>query len=82
MTMASELNYKKIVTTMNYCVGTTNQGSFLMPARKQDTKDNTSEFLILGWSDSNYAKNPENWKSILGTRVFLDGCSIIFCSGT
>ena len=34
MTMASELNYKKIVTTMNYCVGTTNQGSFLMPARK------------------------------------------------
>ena len=38
------------------------------------------EFVVHGWS--HYVKNPENWRSIFATKVFLEGYLIIVRSGT
>ena len=35
----------------------------------------------LGWSDSDSAKNPENWNSISRMRVFLEECPVRLKSG-
>ena len=50
--------------------------------RSWDEKRQTFEFVIHSWSDFNYVKNPENLRSILGTRVFIKVCPIMFRSGT
>ena len=41
-------------------------------------KDKMMKFLVHGQSDCDYAKNTEDWSSILATRVFLEGCPIMF----
>lgn len=43
MTMASELDYEAMLTTMNYCVGTINQGLFLKPERNWYGNEKTFE---------------------------------------
>ena len=82
MTMASKLHYKPMLPTMNYCVETRNKGLYFKPPRNWDRKSKTFELVIHGQFDFDYAKNPENQRRNLKTRVFLEGCSIIFRSGT
>ena len=45
-----------MITTMNYCVRTRNQGFIFKPTRNWDEKDETFEFVIHDWSDSDYMK--------------------------
>ena len=67
---------------MKYCVGIKNQGLFLKPTRNWDGKDKAFEFVIHDLSDSDYGKNPENQRIIMGTRVFLGECPVMFRRGT
>ena len=71
MTTTSKIHYNAMLTTINHCVGTLNQGSFFKPMRKWERKDKSCEFVIHGKSDSDYANNPENRRSISG--VFSEG---------
>ena len=63
-----------MLTRMNYCDGIMNQGLFLKHASNRDKKGKTFEFVIHGWSNSDYAKNPENWRINSNKRVFLEKC--------
>ena len=59
MTIASELHYKAMITTMNYCVGTRNHGLFHTSTWNWDEKDETFEFVVHSQSDFDYANNPK-----------------------
>ena len=62
-----------------------NQGLFLKPTMNWDGEDNSFEFVINGWSDSNYAKNEKNWKNISRriSHMFKSGTQKYAClSGT
>ena len=55
---------------------------FLKPVRNWDGKDVAFKFMIHGWFNLDYAKNPENHWSIWGTKVFLEEHQVMFKSGT
>ena len=56
---------------MRYVVATKERGLVLEPTRIWDgSKD--FEFKIHGRADSDYATNPDDRKSVLGSRVFLE----------
>ena len=40
------------------------------------------KFKVHSGSDSNYATNPDNSRSVSGGRVFVNGVPIAFCSAT
>ena len=62
---------------MKYVIGTKNRGLVLSPTRIWNgNKD--FEFRIHGRSDSDYATNKDDRKSIFGGRVFLKECQVIF----
>ena len=46
--MASKLNYKAVVTMMNYCIGLKNGGLFLKPTENRGRKDKMFFFVIHG----------------------------------
>ena len=66
---------------MKYVVGTKDRGLVLSPNRIWDG-DRNFEFRIHGRSDSDYATNKDDRKSISGGRVFLEECPVIFRSST
>ena len=49
MNMASELHHRAMLTTMDYCVRTRNQGLFLKPTRNWDGKVKTFAFFYSQW---------------------------------
>ena len=60
---------------MSYIVQTPNRGLLLKPKGKWDGNPDY-EFEILGRSDSNYAKDPENRRSVSGFYTFLNGAPV------
>lgn len=54
-----------------YCVGTPNRGFILKPTGRWDGKDRNFEFEIRGRSDSEYAKDSETRKSVMGYVTYV-----------
>jgi len=73
---ASKIHMKAMERVMNYCLTTRNRGLLIEPTQEWDGSPEF-EVLILGRSDSDYAKDPETRKSISGTSTFLCGAPII-----
>jgi hypothetical protein len=73
---ASSIHMKAMERVMNYCLTTRNRGLLIEPTQEWDGSPEF-EVLILGRSDSDYAKDPETRKSISGTSTFLCGAPII-----
>ncbi len=66
---------------MKYVNDTSDRGLVLNPTQKWDgSKDH--EFIISGWSDSDYAKDTQTRKSISSYRVLLEGAPVMFKSST
>ena len=79
MTMESELYYKAKTMMMNNFIGTKNQGLLFMPIKNWDGKDKTFESVINGWSNSDYAKNQENQRSISSMSFLRRMSHLIRC---
>ena len=72
---------KALEYLMRYLVATKNRGLVLEPTRICDgSKD--FEFRIHGRSDSDYATNPDDRKSVSSSRVLLEDCPVVFRSAT
>ena len=72
---------KALLSMMKYIVATKNRGLVLSP----DTLWNGNKsfhFRIHGRSDSDYAANTDDRRSISGGRVFLNGAPVMFRSAT
>jgi len=63
-------------------LATSKRGLKLQPNRQWDGKDRNFEFEITGRSDSDFAKNPENRKSVGGHVVYLEGAPVAYKSAT
>jgi hypothetical protein len=61
---------------MEYCVATKNRGITLKPDQKWNG-DPEFELIILGRSDSDFAKEPDTQKSVSGNSTFLCGAPVI-----
>jgi hypothetical protein len=61
---------------MEYCVATENRGIMLKPDQKWNG-DPEFELIILGRSDSDFAKEPDTRKSGSGNSTFLCGAPVI-----
>ena len=66
---------------MKYVIGTKNHG-LVLSSKRIWNGEKEFEFCIHGRSDSDYATNKDDRKSISGRRVFLDGSPVIFWSST
>ena len=81
MSGASKAHVKAMHRTMKYCVGMPESGLLLNPTGYWDG-DPSYEFVILGRSDSDYAKDTDTRKSVSGTSTFLNGSPIHTRSST
>jgi hypothetical protein len=75
MTAATPAHMKAMIRVMKYCVGTPFRGWTLKPVRSWDGSPK-HKFVILGVSDSDYAKDLDTRRSVLGTSVFLEGSCV------
>lgn len=64
---------KAMLRCMKYCVNTKEEGLVLKPNGQWDGRDNKFQFEITGYSDSDYAKDPETRKSVSGWTAMLNG---------
>ena len=69
------------MTLMKYMVSTRNRGLVLAPKALWDSGRNF-KFEIWGRSDSDYATNPDDRRSVSGGRVFVNGAPVTFQSAT
>ena len=65
-----------------FVIATPQRGLKIQPNRRWNGRDREFEFEIRGRSDSDYAKNPENRKSVGGHVVYLEGAPVSYKSGT
>ena len=72
---------KALEKLMRYIVATKERGLVLKPNRTWNG-DVSHKFVIHGRSDSDYAANTDDRRSISGGRVCLEGCPVIFRSQT
>mmetsp|Transcript_19788 Transcript_19788/g.30384 ORF Transcript_19788/g.30384 Transcript_19788/m.30384 type:complete len:328 (+) Transcript_19788:378-1361(+) len=72
---ASEAHMRAMYRVMRYCISTPSRGLELKPKRSWDG-DRAFEFEIEGWSDSDYANDVEQRRSVSGWAVFLEGAPI------
>ncbi len=79
MTLAMQVHYDAMLRMMKYVNDTSDRGLVLSPMQKWDGS-NEHKFIISGQSDSNYAKDMQMQKSILGYRVLLEGAPVMFKS--
>ena len=85
MSAPREAHVKAMGTAMKYVVATRNRGLVLAPYTVWDGGKLFSEtfaFRIHGRSDSDYAANTDDRRSISGGRVFLNGAPATFKSAT
>ena len=61
---------------MEYCVGTSEKGWLLKPTRVWDGRDKSHKFKVHGYSDSDYAKDPETRRSVSGFATFLEDAPV------
>jgi len=59
---------------MSYIILTPERGKLLKPTRMYEGKD--FEFVIVGRSDSDCAKDPERRRSVSGYSTFVEGCPV------
>jgi hypothetical protein len=81
MKMPNMAHLKAMYRTMDYVVKTPKRGLTLKPTGKWDGIDKNYEFRIRGKSDADYAKDPDNRKSISGTTTFLEDTPVAMRCG-
>ena len=85
MSAPREAHVKAMGTAMKYVVATRNRGLVLAPDTVWDggkSFNETFAFRIHGRSDSDYAANTDDRRSVSGGRVFLNGAPVTFKSAT
>lgn len=81
MQKPQEIHMPALTRLAHYIVSTPEHGLVLHPNRTWDgSKD--FKFQIGARSDSNYASNTDDKRSVTGVRAMLEGCPITFCSNT
>jgi hypothetical protein len=77
MTGASTAHLKAMYRVMNYCLNMAERGKVFRPRRFCKPKDLADfEFILEGYSDSDYTKDPLKCRSVSGFCSFLEGCVI------
>jgi hypothetical protein len=75
-TGASDAHMRPMKRVMEYCVETKDRGLLLNPDVKWNG-DTEFKVVLCGISDSNFAKDPESWKSVSRNSTFLCGATVI-----
>ena len=79
MSAATMCHVKAMKQVMTYLTATPKRGLTLKPSEKWDGSKEF-EFTISGFSDSDFAKEPTERKSVSGWAVFLNGAPILMRS--
>jgi hypothetical protein len=75
MTGAGLAHLKAMYRVMNYCLNTAERGKVMKPRRFCKLEDIAEfVFIVEGYSDSDYAKDPIKRRSVSGYCSFLEGC--------
>ena len=75
---ATVMHMKMMLRVMKYCVETKNRGLFFKIARTlQNMNIRDCEIVIVGNSDSDYAKNPDDRKSVISSTVLVENCAVV-----
>ena len=61
---------------MEYCTATPERGWLLKPTGEWNGRDRNYKFTVHGFSDSDYAKDPETRRSVSGYATFLNGAPV------
>ena len=64
-----------MMKTLKFCVSTPNRGIYLAPDKLYDGDPNF-EFVITGQSDSDFAKDRADRKSVSGYSTWLNGAPV------
>ncbi len=78
---ATQDHYQAMLCVLKYSLDYGDQGLEIKPNRKWEGSW-SHEFIISGRSDSDYAKEPNNRRSVLGRVVYLEGAPAMFKSST
>jgi hypothetical protein len=81
MQKPQQIHMPALVRLAHYIVSTPERGLVLHPNRKWDGSKHF-KFRIGARSDSNYASNTDDRRSVTGVRASLEGCPITFRSNT
>jgi hypothetical protein len=66
---------KAMYQVMNYCLNTSDRGKVFKPRRTCKPEEMAKfEFVVEGYSDSDYAKDPIKHRSVSGFCSFIEGC--------
>ena len=77
MSGAGLSHLKAMYRVMNYCLNTADRGKVFKPTRHCKPEDIANfVFVLEGYSDSDYAKDPIKRRSVSGYCSFLEGCVI------
>ena len=75
MSGAGMSHMKAMYRVMNYCLNTSQRGKVFKPRRTCKPEEMaTFEFVVEGYSDSDYAKDPIKRRSVSGFCSFIEGC--------
>jgi hypothetical protein len=80
-TRAGQKHMDAMLRAMKYSADRPNRGLILRPDTKWNGKKGF-KFTISGRSDSDYAKEPVDRRSVSGSRVLLNGAPVMFKSST
>ncbi len=78
---ATQDHFKAMLRVLKYSLDSVKQGLVLKPNRKWDGSQ-SHKFVIGGRSDSDYAKEPKDRRSVSGHVVYLEGVPVMFKSST
>ena len=81
MSKPADKHTKAMLHCMKHCAEHSDRGLVLQPTRKWDGTDKHL-FKVNGKSDSDYAKEPVDRRSVSGSVVMLEGSPVIFRSST
>jgi hypothetical protein len=81
MHKATQDHYKAMLCALKYSLDYVDRGLVIEPNRKWDG-NRCHKFVISRRSDLNYAKEPNNRRSVLGHVVYVEGASAMFKSST
>ncbi len=81
MHKATQDHYKAMLCVLKCSLDYGDQGLVIKPNRKRDGS-RSHEFVISGCSNLDYAKEPNNRRSVLGHMVYLEGAPAMFESST
>ena len=81
MQQPGDKHMQAMLHCMKHCKDRPNRGLVLAPRRRWNGEMDF-EFIISGKSDSDYAKQPEDRRSISGSIIYLEGAPVMFKSAT